>query len=233
MNQINEPICEDEEEDEDYVPSDGDDDKGESSESECDDESRATQSKEESAVLQSEKLDEEALKQKADELWADLRKEGNHKKRETNEANKSSLNESTVKVVATETKKKTDPVVQVFEFAGEEVKVQQDLHFDSKTQKLEEKNSKSETTKTSLPKRSSSGLGSLLANINKKPKLSTLTKSKLDWQLFKKEEGCEEELSQHRSSKDNFVERQAFLQRSDLRQFEEEKSIREKNRLKK
>lgn len=61
--------------------------------------------------------------------------------------------------------------------------------------------------------------------------MSTLTKTKLDWDVFKKDEGIEDELRNHVKNKDSFVERMAFLQRTDFKQFEIEKSIREKSRL--
>jgi hypothetical protein len=79
-------------------------------------------------------------------------------------------------------------------------------------------------------KRPGGGLGSLVSSLGKANKVSTLSKSKQDWEGFKREEGIEEDLVNHTKSKDSFVERQAFLQRSDLRQFELEKNIRERNR---
>lgn len=73
------------------------------------------------------------------------------------------------------------------------------------------------------------GLADRLSALGKK-KESVLTKSLKDWQQLKEEEGLVEELAEHTKSKDSFVERQAFLQRADLRQFEQEKSIRDKIR---
>lgn len=73
------------------------------------------------------------------------------------------------------------------------------------------------------------GLADRLSSLKKK-KDSVLTKSVKDWQELKQEEGLTEELAEHTKSKDSFVERQAFLQRADLRQFEQEKSVRDKIR---
>jgi len=53
-----------------------------------------------------------------------------------------------------------------------------------------------------------------------------LDKSKLDWDTFKKKEGIEDDLKQQ--AKSGFLEKQAFLARTDLRQFENEKSLRVK-----
>ena len=73
------------------------------------------------------------------------------------------------------------------------------------------------------------GLADRLSALTKK-KEGVLAKSKSDWERMKKEEGLVEELSEHVKSKDSFVERQAFLQRADVRQFEQEKSVRDKIR---
>jgi len=68
-----------------------------------------------------------------------------------------------------------------------------------------------------------SNLDDLLNSLGKK-KISTLEKSKLDWQNFKSKEGIEEELKE--KTKDGYLERQAFLARTDYRQFEQERDIR-------
>ncbi|KAK8374444.1 hypothetical protein O3P69_010521, partial [Scylla paramamosain] len=69
-----------------------------------------------------------------------------------------------------------------------------------------------------------SGLVSLLDS--KKQKLTTLEKTKLDWNSFKSEEGIDEELEKHKKSKDGYLDKQAFLERADLRQFEIERAMR-------
>ncbi|NXV16721.1 CFDP1 protein, partial [Cepphus grylle] len=72
-----------------------------------------------------------------------------------------------------------------------------------------------------------SGMSSLLGKIgSKKQKMSTLEKSKLDWETFKEEEGIVEELAIHNRGKDGYIERKAFLERVDHRQFEIERDIR-------
>ncbi|XP_028595147.2 craniofacial development protein 1 isoform X1 [Podarcis muralis] len=75
-----------------------------------------------------------------------------------------------------------------------------------------------------------SGMNSLLGKIGaKKQKLSTLEKSKLDWETFKEEEGIGEELAIHNRGKEGYLERKAFLERVDHRQFEHEREIRLSN----
>ncbi|XP_077290033.1 yeti isoform X2 [Arctopsyche grandis] len=70
------------------------------------------------------------------------------------------------------------------------------------------------------------GLSSILNKIGKNNKLSTLEKSKLDWNSFKKDEGIEEEISVYNRGREGYLERQDFLQRTDVRQFEIEKDLR-------
>uniref|UniRef100_A0A8D1TAQ9 Craniofacial development protein 1 n=2 Tax=Sus scrofa TaxID=9823 RepID=A0A8D1TAQ9_PIG len=73
----------------------------------------------------------------------------------------------------------------------------------------------------------SGGMSSLLGKIGaKKQKMSTLEKSKLDWESFKEEEGIGEELAIHNRGKEGYIERKAFLDRVDHRQFEIERDLR-------
>lgn len=85
---------------------------------------------------------------------------------------------------------------------------------------------------SSKPKRKSDAMVNILSTINKKPKLTTLEKSKLDWKQFKQDEDIEEELSSFSKSKQGYVERLNFLDRTDQRQFEIEKQIRLKGNSK-
>lgn len=102
--------------------------------------------------------------------------------------------------------------------------------------------------------KSSGGLANILSQIGKKSKLTVLEKSKQDWDGYKKKEGIVEELVTHNKGKDGLVfkyfvncktfkilfnglyccsrylEKQDFLERTDLRQFELEKAMRAANR---
>ncbi|KAG0331052.1 swr complex subunit [Podila humilis] len=61
----------------------------------------------------------------------------------------------------------------------------------------------------------------------KKPmKMSTLEKSKLDWNQFVGKEGIEDELKQH--NKDGYMEKVAFLQRTEARRDEEYQNLKKK-----
>lgn len=50
--------------------------------------------------------------------------------------------------------------------------------------------------------RGGSGIAALIGQLGKKNKLSTLEKSKLDWENFKKNEGIEEDLERHNKGKE-------------------------------
>lgn len=103
---------------------------------------------------------------------------------------------------------------------------------------------------------SSDKLSSILARINKEPKVSTLQKSLQDWNEFKQDEEIEDELEIQNKSKNSYgfvrlirstvnvnginkflkfryLDRKAFLERTDLREFEIEKNLRNAKRLKK
>nr|XP_014086112.1 craniofacial development protein 1 [Bactrocera oleae]XP_036226110.1 craniofacial development protein 1 [Bactrocera oleae] len=142
-----------------------------------------------------------------------------------------------------ETKKPdTVTVTEILDFAGEEVRIEKVVNADSvKENKEAGKRPVAGTSalRAGLPvglKRpmaggsSSGGLGSILNQIGKKKKISVLEKSQLDWKSFKQNEGIEEELQTFNKGKDGYLERQDFLQRTDLRQFEIEKNLRQSRR---
>ncbi|CAM4582856.1 unnamed protein product [Leuciscus chuanchicus] len=131
-------------------------------------------------------------------------------------------------------------ITKVFDFAGEEVRVTKEVDADSREAKsfLKEEKEESVSSEPQLSEAPSSGssvkrpagMGSILNRIgNKKQKMSTLEKSKMDWDAFKTEEGIADELAIHNRGKEGYVERKNFLERVDLRQFELEKSVRLNN----
>ncbi|XP_071091838.1 craniofacial development protein 1-like isoform X1 [Haliotis cracherodii] len=137
----------------------------------------------------------------------------------------------------------TVTITKVFDFAGEEVKVTKEVDVSSREaqEEIKKQQTSSEDAKSSTPttsekpsglsgisgvKRPAAGLGGLLNKIGKKPKMSVLEKSKMDWNTFKKDEGIEDDLQIHNRGKESYLERMAFLNRADVRQFELEKSLR-------
>ncbi|XP_060779940.1 craniofacial development protein 1 [Neoarius graeffei] len=196
---------------------------------------------------------EERQKKKADELWESfLRDVGPRSKAETpasrqmtadsDKVSKSSTVSPDKAPKATEASRIT--ITKVYDFAGEEVRVTKEVEADSreaksflkKEEKAEEKlTPMSQTSAASSPTagpsvKRAAGMGNILSRIGaKKPKMSTLEKSKLDWDSFKVEEGISEELAIHNRGKEGYVERKNFLERVDRRQFELEKNVRLSN----
>ncbi|KAL8613917.1 hypothetical protein ACOMHN_032907 [Nucella lapillus] len=147
-------------------------------------------------------------------------------------------------------------ITEVFDFAGEEIKITKEVEADSKEAKAElrkqQEQENAETVATpsseSTPKEkpspsslsagpgllgvkrpapSGAGLGSVLNKIGKKQKMGTLDKSKMDWEAFKKKEGIDDDLKIHNKGKDGYIERMSFLNRTDHRQFEIERGLRQ------
>ncbi|KAJ8919668.1 hypothetical protein NQ315_006196 [Exocentrus adspersus] len=178
----------------------------------------------------------EDKKKNVDDIWADFMKDTGFRPKNSNanssvnsskpRANSDKVNHSVEKPSdKQESKRPVEKVkvMQIFEFAGEEVKVEKEVPADSAEARL----LKTDAPKTSKGRKSGlSGIGNVLSQLGKKPKISTLEKSKLDWDKFKKEENIEEELQTYNKGKDGFLDRQDFLQRADLRRFEIEKDIR-------
>ncbi|XP_066569634.1 craniofacial development protein 1 isoform X2 [Amia ocellicauda] len=130
-------------------------------------------------------------------------------------------------------------ITKVFDFAGEEVRVTEEVDADSKEAKSflkskEMEDSDGGPTRPTAPALTPGpsvkrpvGMSSILNRIGgKKQKMSTLEKSRLDWDTFKSEEGISDELAIHNRGKEGYVERKAFLERVDQRQFEREKTVR-------
>ncbi|XP_048371672.1 craniofacial development protein 1 [Sphaerodactylus townsendi] len=134
--------------------------------------------------------------------------------------------------VAQEPQKPKVAITEVFDFAGEEVRITKEVDASSKeAQDFLKKQDQKTVTPVSHPTSSGvkrpSGINSLLGKLGtKKQKLSTLEKSKLDWEHFKQQEGIGEELATHNRGKEGYLERKAFLERVDHRQFEIERDIR-------
>lgn len=188
-------------------------------------------------------LTEEEEKKRADSLWADFMKDTATvpKSKPQSASNKSKEKSPPIEKPKVEEKVK---ITKVFEFAGEEVKVEKEVSIDSAEARLS-LSSAENSEKTGNPgppagrgsgrgkgfKRAGlGGISSVLGQLGKKTKISTLEKSKLDWDNYKKQENLEEEISTHNKGKDGYLERQDFLQRADLRQFEIEKQLRNANR---
>ncbi|XP_030387144.1 craniofacial development protein 1 [Scaptodrosophila lebanonensis] len=189
--------------------------------------------------------DEDVDKSRSDALWADFLCDVGSAKAESpvslkaKEA-KDSVNQTQAGSTAKVDTLVTRQITEVLDFAGEQVTVQKTVSKENQKQSLQEPNA-TPSPKPAPPTRSfgiakrpangnAGGLGSLLNQLGKKKKMSVLEKSQLDWKDFKSGEGIDEELQTHNKGKDGYLERQDFLQRTDLRQFEIEKNLRQSTR---
>ncbi|EED90840.1 predicted protein [Thalassiosira pseudonana CCMP1335] len=80
-----------------------------------------------------------------------------------------------------------------------------------------------------------SGLDSLLTEISRPEKLSTISKTSADWDLFKSKNAnsqLKEELEQKATGKEAFLVKKDFLSRVDERRFQIEKGERDRERAK-
>ncbi|XP_022098087.1 craniofacial development protein 1-like [Acanthaster planci] len=200
---------------------------------------------------------EEKEKQKAKELWSSFLKDVGQKPKARPQPSSHDSTDSlgaTAKQVSlgthgSETKpetndaaeRKTVTITKVFDFAGEEVKVTEEVAADSKEAKnlsqsapsggdrMVASDGASRSTPSipkTGPKRPAGGLSSVLGLINKKPKMSVLEKSRLDWNSFTRTEGIADELKLHNKGKEGYIEKQKFLAQADQRQYEKERDLR-------
>ncbi|XP_047453330.1 craniofacial development protein 1 [Mugil cephalus] len=194
-------------------------------------------------------------KKKSDDLWASFLSDVGSKPKDSSSASLSVQNaDSSVLKVAplcTETKAPGPSkvtITKIFDFAGEEVRVNKEVAADSKearsymkSQNTKQENEDEETNSSfnQMPKSKSlpgpsakrpTGMSSILNRIGgKKQKMNTLEKSKMDWDAYKSEEGITDDLAIHNRGKEGYVERKNFLERVDHRQFELEKAVRLSN----
>lgn len=178
-------------------------------------------------TLQDKKQNEEEEKRRAEALWTDFlndtsstssfQKEDKEKENckqsiaegsssgETESSSKKTLSSILPKELK-ETKSEEEIVVtRVFEFANEEIKV--DEKVTSNEIKSKQASTSSTLSSQGLLKKivvptPRSGLSSVLSNLGKKSKLSVLEKSKFDWNNYKKQEGIEEDLQTFNKGKD-------------------------------
>lgn len=179
-------------------------------------------------------------KEKADALWADFLSgtDDAYKKpvvkvsAVTASTNTKDIQQSENKALEVTEKKRI--VKETVEYAGEKIDIVKEVPImPSASSSTRSGANKVEIPLKNVGKRSfggGGGLSTLLGQIGKKSKISTLEKTKLDWNTFKRNEGIDEQLQTHNKGKDGYLERQDFLQRTDVRQFQLEKNLRQTKR---
>lgn len=188
---------------------------------------------EENQPEEEKQLTEEEQKKKTDSLWADFLKDTDFKPKpkaatvpEKKEIDSKPKSKTTIVKETKETPKTSKDIEKsppkekpkapvILEFAGEKIDKEGNVLDKSQT-----------SSAPAAARRSSGGMASVLSQLGKKQKLSTLEKSKLDWDKFKRDENIGDELKSYNMGKNGYLDRQDFLQRADLRQFELEKEAR-------
>lgn len=152
-------------------------------------------------------LDPEEEKKKDDDLWAKFLEGTDTKPKKNNIVNVTQA--KTQGKIDDKPKEKTSDSVKkaneererrIFEFAGETVVVEDNIIKETIPKKLDTDTATGSKPQDGPTKRKP-GLMGLLTQINKKDTLSTLEKSALDWNTYKKKEGVEDEVQSHNKGK--------------------------------
>lgn len=176
--------------------------------------SRKVEVEEETEVVEApmNTLTEEEEKKRADDLWASFLGETPPIKTKIDQKITKEYNEKTVEPIIEKPVKEKVTVTEIFEFAGEEVKVTKEVLVDSVESRLGSASTSLDSSPASqkkgkfpfvgTPRPSGGGIGAVLGQLGKKNKIGTLEKSKLDWNSFKSQEGIDEEIQTHNKGKD-------------------------------
>ncbi|GFR23937.1 hypothetical protein TNCT_157891 [Trichonephila clavata] len=175
-------------------------------------------------------------KKRTEDLWKSFLSDVSETETSKITSNSTIDNSEKIKIISNDTeeqKSEKASASKVFEFAGETHSVDKDNSAHDCITKQENLNeATSSQSPSNLPKKRS-GLNSILGTIrNKKQKGTVLQESLNDWNYFKVKENIEEDLKTFNKGKQGFIERQRFLQRTDLRSFEIEKDMRQSLRKK-
>lgn len=161
-------------------------------------------------------LTEEEEKKRADDLWASFLGDGDTPTTTTTtkvdqKVPKETSKKSMIEPIIEKPIKEKVTVTEIFEFAGEEVKVTKEVLVDTVESRLGSSSKSFDSSPGSQKKgkfpfvgtpRPSGGIGAVLGQLGKKNKIGTLEKSKLDWNSFKSQEGIDEEIQTHNKGKD-------------------------------
>lgn len=152
-------------------------------------------------------------KSRVDALWADFLGGSNDdsysssKKENTSiptNSSESSLPEKKISKEPEKVQQETVKITKIFDFVGEKVEVVQEVKPEEIKVPNESKNPSTSAMGSlfGATKKTTGGVGSILEQLNKKNKISTLEKTKLDWESFKNKEGISEELQTHNKGRD-------------------------------
>ena len=114
-------------------------------------------------------------------------------------------------------------------FAGKTVTVQREVDANSKEAKAAAAGGGpgGEDGAPTAAAKKKAGLDAVLESLMQAKKVTVLDKSRLDWKDFKKtDDTVDEELAAHKRSGTTYLEKQAFLGRADVAEYEKERDQR-------
>eukprot|EP00743_Colponemidia_sp_Colp-15_P007468 GILK01008071.1.p1 GENE.GILK01008071.1~~GILK01008071.1.p1 ORF type:complete len:285 (+),score=70.33 GILK01008071.1:69-857(+) len=177
----------------------------------------------------------DAKKSKIDDLWAEMNatpkpaasaattttpSSSSFKQRGTTSA--SALAAARAALKGNEASSQSIVVQQKVDFAGESVTITKTIQAGSK----EETRFKREQERKEALGGAASNLDAIVASLEKKKHINTMTKTTLDWDQFKDKEGIEDELAQNR--KDGYLEKVKFLMTADQKEYDLQREAKRK-----
>ncbi|KAJ1368937.1 hypothetical protein KIN20_030302 [Parelaphostrongylus tenuis] len=140
-----------------------------------------------------------------------------------------STSSSSAQSIQQQSKAETTVITEIYDFAGDEVRVEREVTLEE-AREIEAREKRKENDKLKKPAQKRLGIGEALTLLAKKPKMSILDKSNLDWVNFKTENNLQEELEAFNRGKNGYLDRMEFLTRTDYKEFEKEKELRNASR---
>lgn len=123
---------------------------------------------------------------------------------------------------------KKTKVLETKKFAGKEIQVERVVYEEADSSNPADLANKSSNQGfgggNNNKSSSGGGIDSVLDTIKGPKAISTVTKSSMDWELYKDKEGLEDELA--KAAKEGYLTRKNFLERCDYRSFEMEREVR-------
>lgn len=117
-------------------------------------------------------------------------------------------------------------VTETRRFAGKTVTVQRDVDANSK-EAAKAGVGVGAASGSGAGSKKNSGLDAVLESLAQAKKVTVLDKSKLDWKDYKKADGTiDEELEAHKRSGTTYLEKQEFLSKADVAEYERERDQR-------
>lgn len=121
-------------------------------------------------------------------------------------------------------------VTEKIKFAGQTMEIQRSVVVVGNETQQQQQSQEGPLTDTTSTSKAAVGIDAVLSQIKGPQKFTTIDKTNVDWEKFKDKAGIEEELKKKAQSKDAYLVKKDFLNRVDVRRFEQERDERNKKR---